>query len=34
VLSWPLLRILAQPVYRRFNTALRQRVEQLHPAPP
>lgn len=34
VLSWPLLRILAQPVYRRFNKALRQRVEQLHPAPP
>jgi hypothetical protein len=28
VLAWPLLRVLAQPVYRRFNLALRERVEE------
>jgi hypothetical protein len=27
-LAWPLLRAFARPAYRRFNEALRQRVEQ------
>lgn len=34
VLAWPLLRFFAQPVYGRFNRALRERVEQSHRVEP